>query len=154
MVFSVIKNRLVNQMKRMLKVSVAILIFATGVFADPVTEVRSALDGQVAAWNAGDLENAMGFYWNSPEMLWISKPGIEKGYAPVLEGYRKDFSDKTKMGVYSYEPLHIEKLSKRSVYYVFRWKIELGGKKIMGGVSSQVWKKIGGRWLITVEHAS
>ena len=141
-------------MVRSLKILVAVIIFTGSVFPNPVTEVRAALDGQVTAWNAGDLEKAMEFYWNSPEMLWISKAGIEKGYAPVLEGYRKDFSDKAKMGVYSYEPLHIEKLSKRTVYYTFRWKIELNGKKIMGGLSSQVWKKIGGRWLITAEHAS
>jgi ketosteroid isomerase-like protein len=141
-------------MVRSLKILAAVIIFTGSVFPNPVTEVRAALAGQVTAWNAGDLEKAMEFYWNSPEMLWIARSGIEKGYAPVLEGYRKDFSDKTKMGVYSYEPLHIEILSKRTVYYVFRWKIELGGKKLMGGVSSQVWKKIGGRWLITAEHAS
>lgn len=121
---------------------------------DPVTAVKAALDTQVAAWNVGDLEKAMTVYWNSPEMLWISRGGIEKGYQPVLDGYRKDFADKTKMGVYSYTPLHIEKLSSRSVYYVFRWKIERDGKRLMGGVSSQVWKKIKGKWLITSEHAS
>lgn len=141
-------------MFRSLKILVAVIIFAGLVFPNPVSDVKTALDGQVAAWNTGDLEKAMGFYWNSPEMLWISRAGVEKGYAPVLEGYRKDFSDRSKMGVYSYEPLNIERLSKRSVYYVFRWKIELNGKKTMGGVSSQVWKKIGGRWLITAEHAS
>jgi len=141
-------------MVRSLKILVAVIIFAGVVFPNPVSGVKTALDGQVAAWNAGDLEKAMAFYWNSPKMLWVSRAGIEKGYAPVLEGYRKDFSDKAKMGVYTYEPLHIEELSKRSVYYVFRWKIELNGKKLMGGISSQVWKKIGGRWLITAEHAS
>lgn len=140
-------------MVRSLKILIALVIFTGGAFADPVTEVKTALDTQVAAWNARDLEKAMSFYWNSPEMLWISRAGVEKGYAPVLEGYQKDFSDRSKMGVYSYEPLHIEKLSKRSVYYAFRWKIELNGKRIMGGVSSQVWKKIGGRWQITAEHA-
>lgn len=95
----------------------------------------------------------MTFYWNSPEMLWISKGGVEKGYTAVLEGYRKDFSDGSKMGVYSYQPLHIEELSKTSIYFVIRWKIELNGKRMMGGVSSQVWRKKNGRWLITAEHA-
>jgi hypothetical protein len=120
---------------------------------DPVTEVKTALDGQVTAWNTGDLEKAMTFYWNSPEMLWVSRSGIQKGYQPVLEGFRKDFSDKSKMGVYSYEPLHIEQVSDSSVYFVIRWKIVLNDKKIMGGVSSQLWKKINTDWVITAEHA-
>ncbi len=121
---------------------------------DAVIEVKAALNAQIAAWNAGDLESAMAAYWNSPQMLWVSRAGVEKGYQPVLEGYRKDFADKSKMGVYSYEPLHIERLSNASVYYVFRWKIELNGKKTMGGISSQVWKKINKKWMIAVEHAS
>lgn len=122
--------------------------------SDAITAVKKALDVQITAWNAGDLEKAMNVYWNSPDMLWISRAGIEKGYQTVLEGYRKDFADRTKMGVYSYEPLHIEKISKTSVYYVFRWKIELNGKKIMGGISGQLWRRVKNKWVITSEHAS
>jgi len=121
---------------------------------DAVQEVKKALEGQISAWNKGDLETAMTFYWNSPEMLWISKGGTEKGYQEVYDMFLQDFTDRSKMGNYSYEPLHIEQVSKDAVYFVFRWKIELDGKRLMGGVSSQVWKKLDGRWVVTSEHAS
>ena len=121
---------------------------------DPMTDVIKSLDGQVAAWNNGELEKAMGYYWNSPEILWVSKAGIMKGYQPVLEEFRKDFADKSKMGVYSYESLHIEEISGSCVYFVIRWKINLNGQRIMGGISSQIWKKIDSNWVITAEHAS
>jgi hypothetical protein len=121
---------------------------------EAVLAVQQALEGQVQAWNRGDLEKAMTFYWNSPEMLWISKKGLEKGYQEVLELFRKDFSDSSKMGLYSYEPLHIEQLSPEAVFYVFSWKIELEGKQLMGGVSSQIWKNSGGSWVVASEHAS
>lgn len=121
---------------------------------DAVQEVKQALEGQIAAWNKGDLETAMTFYWNSPEMLWISKNGTEKGYQEVYDMFLNDFKDRSQMGNYSYEPLHIEQVSKDAVYFVFRWKIELDGKRLMGGVSSQVWKKLNGRWVATSEHAS
>lgn len=119
-----------------------------------VKEVRKALDGQVQAWNEGNLEQAMTFYWESAEMLWISKSGVDRGYKPVLESFRRDFSDRSQMGVYTYEPLHIEEVSPEAVFYVFRWRIELSGKQLMGGVSSQLWKKINDTWVITAEHAS
>jgi ketosteroid isomerase-like protein len=122
--------------------------------SDPVRSVQKALAGQVSAWNAGDLEAAMAFYRNSPDMIWISKSGVDKGYQSVLDAYRKDYADRSKMGVYTYEPLHIESLSSACVYYVFKWKIELAGKRLMGGISSQLWKRIDGRWVITSEHAS
>ncbi len=96
----------------------------------------------------------MAFYWNSPELLWINKHGVEKGYTPVLEMFQKDFQDRSTMGVYTYEALHLEQLSEEVVLYVIRWKIELVGKRLMGGVSSQIWKKIEGHWVVTSEHAS
>ncbi|WP_048921219.1 YybH family protein [Rufibacter radiotolerans] len=121
---------------------------------NPVEAAKTGLQGQVNAWNAGDLEQAMDFYWNSPEMLWISKSGIEKGWQPVLEMFQQDFKDRSTMGVYTYVPLHLEDLGKEATLFVFRWKIELEGKQLMGGISSQVWKKMNGKWVITSEHAS
>jgi uncharacterized protein (TIGR02246 family) len=121
---------------------------------EAIIEVKQALDGQVAAWNRGDLEAAMDFYWESPEMLWISRDGTEQGWQQVLEMFQKDFTDRSKMGVYTYEPLHIEQVGPEAVYYVYRWQIDLQGKKLMGGVSSQLWKRIDGRWVIASEHAS
>lgn len=119
-----------------------------------VKQVKAALDEQVNAWNAGQLEKAMGYYYNSPDLLWISRAGIAKGYEPIFQGYVKDYTDRSLMGTYSYEPLHIEVLSAAKVFYVFRWKIDLNGKKIMGGISSQIWKRSGKDWLIISEHAS
>src|SRR5690606_29326666 len=122
--------------------------------SNAIHEVRNALDNQVTAWNHGDLEAAMDLYWESPEMLWISRNGTEQGWQQVLEMFQNDFTDRSKMGVYTYEPLHIEQVGPETVYYVYRWKIDLQGKKLMGGVSSQLWKKVNGRWVITSEHAS
>lgn len=121
---------------------------------DATPEVIKALEGQIAAWNQGDLETAMTYYWNSPQMLWVNKNGIDKGYQEVLEMFRQDFSDSSNMGEYTYEPLHIEQVAPEAVYFVFRWKIELNGKQLMGGVSSQVWRLKDSRWLVTSEHAS
>ena len=119
-----------------------------------IPQVKAALQDQVDAWNSGRLEDAMAYYYNSPELLWISRAGIEKGYQPIYESYLNDFSDRKTMGVYTYEPLHIGELSRKTVYYVYRWKIDLNGKKLMGGVSSQIWKKTTGGWKIFTEHAS
>ena len=121
---------------------------------DAISEVKQALYGQVVAWNKGELEKAMSYYWNSPDMLWISRNGTETGWQEVHDMFQKDFTDRSKMGEYTYEPLHIEQVGPETVYYVYRWKIDLQGKKLMGGVSSQLWKKIDGRWVITAEHAS
>jgi hypothetical protein len=122
--------------------------------SDPVTEVKAALQSQVDAWNKADLEKAMNYYWHSDSVVWINAYGVTKGFDWVWEDYKKMYSDKSKMGYFSYTPLHIEKISDESVMYVYKWKIEHEGVKKMGGISSQIWRKIKGSWVITSEHAS
>ena len=116
--------------------------------------VQHALEGQIRAWNDGDINLAMTFYWNTPEMLWINKSGIQKGYESVLADFKTEFADPKKMGIYSYSPLHIEVLSESSAYFVIDWKIELEGNRLMGGISSQLWRLVEGRWVVVAEHAS
>lgn len=119
-----------------------------------IKDVQVAIKEQVAAWNTGDLETAMTYYWNSPNMLWVNRAGVQKGYADVLEAYKIDFKDRSKMGKYSIDELYAEELKDGLVLYVVRWKIELDGKKLMGGISSQLWKLVDGKWVVTVEHGS
>jgi len=119
-----------------------------------IQAVQQALDEQVQAWNNGDLEKAMTYYWNSPEMLWINTTGVEKGCQEVLDMFRKNFADASQMGIYTYTPLYIEQLSEEAVYYVFRWQIAREGKRLTGGISSQIWKNLNGQWVVTSEHAS
>jgi len=121
---------------------------------DALADVKAALDAQVTAWNAGALDMAMSAYHDSPEMLWVNRGGIRKGFEPVRAAYRRDLGDRSRMGTYSYEPLHIERISRDCVYFVIKWKIELNGRTTMGGVSSLVWKRINRKWVIAAEHAS
>lgn len=121
---------------------------------DVLTEVSTAMDSMVNAWNDGRLEDAFAVYWNSSELLWINRGGISKGYQPVLDGYKQDFADPGKMGTYSYELLHEDKISDSAAFTTIKWQIKFDEENGFGGVSSMLWKKIGGRWVITKEHAS
>src|SRR3954465_10997269 len=106
-----------NRLSQILLITTVVVTLQITSHGQPtaVKRVKAALDGQVAAWNAGDLEKAMAFYWDSPALLWISRGGISKGYQPVFEDFKKEFADRGKMGIYSYTALHIEKLSTSSV---------------------------------------
>ena len=121
---------------------------------NPIEEVRQALDEQVQTWNAGNLEKALSWYWNDPEMLWISRSGISKGFGPARKIFQEAFVNGNRMGTYTYELLSISELSPSTIFYVFKWTIEHHDKRLMGAISSQVWKKLNGQWVITAEHAS
>lgn len=121
---------------------------------DALADVKAALDAQVEAWNNGVTEMPTSVYHDSPEMLWVNRTGIRKGFEPVRAAHRRDSASRPSIGTYSYEPLHIEKLSPNCVYFVIRWKIERNGRSTMNGVTSMVWKRVNKKWVIAAEHAS
>ncbi len=120
------------------------------VAAAPVGEAARSFQRQMEAWNRGDLEAALSAYWNSPDIIWVNKRGLSKGFAPFAESMRQEGTK----GIYSGEVLHSRSLSPKSALLVVRWAITDQGKRLMGGVSTQLWEVRDRRWRIVLEHAS
>jgi hypothetical protein len=118
--------------------------------AAPVDEATRGFHRQMEAWNSGDLEAALSAYWNSPDLTWVNKRGISNGFAPFAQSMRQEGAK----GTYSGEVLHARRLSSKSALLVVRWAIVDQGKRLMGGVSTQLWEVRDGRWKIVLEHAS
>jgi ketosteroid isomerase-like protein len=100
---------------RAFAVSVALMTFAIFVQAQntPTAEaIRSVLDKQVVDWNRGDLESFATGYKNSPDILFMGSK-ISRGYAQMLETYRKGYSTKEKMGALSFTGLEVQPLDER-----------------------------------------
>jgi ketosteroid isomerase-like protein len=92
----------------------AMMIFAlpSVLFAQnalPTHAIRAVLDKQVVDWNRGDLEAFATGYKNSPEILFMGSK-ISKGYAQMLDTYRKGYSTKEKMGRLSFTGLEVQPL--------------------------------------------
>jgi uncharacterized protein (TIGR02246 family) len=136
----------------------AALLFAPYVpafAAEPAIEARYGFAQQMAAWNKGDLEAALDAYWNSPDMVWVNRRGKTQGFSEFASAMRSDFAGKPQaMGRYSGQVLDARSLANDAALLVVRWSIDKDGKRMMGGVSTQLWKRIGGQWRIVLEHAS
>ena len=117
-------------------------------------EARRGLDAQVAAWNRGDLEAALDAYCDEPRMTWVARSGVTRGFGPFAASMRQDFADRTRMGRFEAEPLETRGLGRRAALVVVRWSITRDGRRLMGGVSTQIWERCRGRLRITLEHAS
>jgi len=123
-------------------------------YLDAGYAARAGLQAQVSAWNRGDLEAALDTYWNAPQMTWISRSGVERGFATFANAMRKDFADPAAMGIYSAEVLDARGLGPETGMVVFRWEILRAGKRVMGGTSTQIWRHLDGKWKAVLEHAS
>lgn len=71
--------------------------------------IRSVLDKQVVDWNRGDMEAFAAGYKNSPDILFIGSR-ISRGYAQMLDTYRKNYSTKEKMGLLNFSELEVQPL--------------------------------------------
>jgi uncharacterized protein (TIGR02246 family) len=87
------------------------LLFAQNATPD-ARAIRAVLDKQVADWNGGDMEAFAAGYKNSPDILFIGSK-ISRGYAQMLETYRKNYGTKEKMGMLSFSELEVQPLDER-----------------------------------------
>jgi uncharacterized protein (TIGR02246 family) len=120
----------------------------------PEAAARDGLEAQIAAWNRGDLEAALKAYWESPQMTWVSKSGVQRGFAAFAQGMRADFAEPAAMGTYSADILDARNVGPNAAVIVFRWQIMRNGRRVMGGTSTQIWREINGSWRAVLEHAS
>jgi hypothetical protein len=117
-------------------------------------EAARGVEAQVAAWNRGDLETALDAYCAEPRIAWVNRGGVTRGFDEFAAGMRRDFADRTRMGHYDAELLETRSLGRRSALVVLRWSITRDGRRLMGGISTQLWERCRGRLRITLEHAS
>ena len=107
---------------------------------------------QEQAWNHGDIEGFMKYYWKNDSLKFIGSKGITYGWQKTLDNYRKSYPDKASMGTLTFEINTNEELSKNSVFIVGKWS--LAREKSVGGYFTLLWKKIDGNWVIVVDHTS
>ena len=135
---------------------IAFLLMAyTGLHAQSKTEraIRTVLDRQAAAWNAGDLEAFMADYWHSPELQFVGSSGLTTGWQATLDNYREGYPDRSAMGTLTFDILDISPRSKKVATVVGKWHLQRE-KDAPQGHFLLVFQKIGGRWQIVADHSS
>jgi uncharacterized protein (TIGR02246 family) len=94
--------------------------------AAPAHAIRAVLDKQVVDWNGGDMDAFATGYKNSPDILFIGST-MNRGYAQMLEGYRKAYSTKEKMGTLSFSELEVQPLDEHFATVTGHFHLERTG---------------------------
>ena len=135
-----------------------VLVVPSLLFAQSTTPearaIRAVLDKQVADWNRGDMEAFAAGYKNSPDILFIGSK-ISRGYAQMLDTYRKNYSTKEKMGTLIFSDLDTRMLCATNAVTTGRYKLTFAdGKPARDGIFSLVWNKTPQGWKIVLDHTS
>jgi len=115
-------------------------------------EVTDLMKKQEVAWNNGDIEGFMKYYWKDDSLKFIGKSGITYGWQKTLDNYKKNYPDKVAMGILTFEINTKEELSKTSVFIIGKWSLKR--ENSVGGYFTLLWKKIKGEWVIVADHTS
>jgi len=115
--------------------------------------IRAVLDGQVAAWNHGDLESFVAGYWNSEKLTFVTSRGVTRGWAGLLERYRRSYPDAKAMGRLSFSELEITVLSRDAAIVLGRWQLDREKDRPQGHFTL-VMRKVDGAWRIAHDHTT
>lgn len=117
-----------------------------------VEQVRNNMNTQQTAWNNGDINGFMLYYWKSDSLKFIGKKGITYGWQQTLDNYKKSYPDKASMGILKFTILESTPLSDNAIYVIGKW--ELQKEKPVSGHFTLLWRKIKGHWVIVSDHTS
>lgn len=115
--------------------------------------IRKALNEQLAAWNAGDVNRFMLTYWASDSLMFIGKNDIAYGWQNTLDSYKKGYPDTAAMGKLDFDILHVKRLSVLYFFVVGKWHLTRSIGDV-GGHFTLLFKKIKNKWVIVADHSS
>ena len=110
---------------------------------------------QERAWNAGDLESFAKSYKDSPDTLFVARD-ISRGYAGLLQSYRRDYPSRAAMGMLSFSGLEVHPLDERFAVALGHYHLERSKKEggNADGLFSLVMEKTDSGWKIVVDHTT
>lgn len=115
-------------------------------------EVIKVLELQKEAWNRGDLEGYMAYYWKSDQLTFQSGANRVRGWETLLERYKKGYSG-DRMGQLDFSDLEVKVLGRDYALVLGRWSVDIKGEK-KGGVFTLILKKFPEGWRIIHDHTS
>jgi beta-aspartyl-peptidase (threonine type) len=118
-------------------------------------EIRALLEAQVAAWNAGKLEEFMDGYWRSPDLTFFSAGRKLSGWDATIERYRKTYQAEGKeMGKLAFSELDIQEMGPNAAVVRGRWELTMSDGKKPGGLYTLIFRRFKQGWKIVHDHTS
>ena len=117
-------------------------------------EVRTLLDAQQAAWNRGDLDGFMAYYWRSDDLRFYSGGTVTVGWQATLDRYTKQYKSEGKeMGALTFSDVDVDATGPDSAFARGRWKVATS-KETFEGLFTLVLERFPDGWKIVHDHTS
>ncbi len=116
-------------------------------------ELSQQISQQCAAWNRGDLDAFMEYYWKSDGLTFSSGGRTTRGWQATMDRYDRTYRAAKQMGKLAFSELEVTPLGDTAALMLGRWQLtEIDNPA--GGNFSLIWRKIDGHWRIIHDHTS
>jgi ketosteroid isomerase-like protein len=133
------------------------LIFLLALAAASPQQERGAIFGVIdrmeTAWNRGDFAGYMAGF-KKPDVIFVSGGKFQSGWQGTLGHYVRDYGGSPeRRGKLHFYNMKVDLLAPDAAMLIGQYRL-IRGSKVTEGVNTRLFRKISGRWLITVNHVS
>ena len=115
--------------------------------------IRNAMNEQLVAWNAGDINRFMSTYWENDSLMFIGKKGVTYGWENTKQNYMKSYPDTSAMGKLDFNIIQVKRLSVIYFSVTGKWHLTRTAGDISGHFTL-LFKKVKNKWVIVSDHSS
>ena len=138
---------------RTLIITLAVACACPAAADDPApAQIRGVISRMQDAWNRGDFDGYMQGFWN-PGVRFASGGKLISGWQATLDHYKRDYPTPEQRGRLTFCDLDIQMLAPDAAQLVGHYDLERP-QNPQHGVNTRLFRKIGGRWVIVLNHVS
>jgi ketosteroid isomerase-like protein len=115
--------------------------------------ILQTIDRMEAAWNRGDFKGYMAGF-KKPDVVFVSGGKFQKDWQGTLDHYVRDYGGSAeRRGKLHFYNMKIDILAPDAAMLIGQYRL-IRGKRVTEGVNTRLFRKFGGKWLITMNHVS
>ena len=121
--------------------------------ADDQAAILDVIARMEAAWNRGDFPGYMAGF-KRPDAVFVSGGKFLDGWQGRLDQYVRDYGGAPeRRGTLKFYDMKVELLGPDAAMLIGKYRMDRPGR-VTHGINTRLFRKIGGRWLITMNHVS
>jgi ketosteroid isomerase-like protein len=124
--------------------------------ASPQSDKAAILDTihhMEEAWNGGDFRGYMAGFKN-PDVVFVSGGKFQEGWQGTLDHYVRDYGGSAaRRGKLHFYNMKVDVLAPNAAMLVGQYRLERGSR-VTEGVNTRLFRKVKGKWFITMNHVS
>ncbi len=141
---------------RLAAATLALAVLAAPAMASPKSDkaaIFATVERMEAAWNRGDFRGYMAGFQN-PGVVFVSGGRYQDGWQGTLDHYIRDYGGSPeRRGQLHFYKMKVDLLAPDAAMLIGQYRL-VRGPRVTEGVNTRLFRKVRGRWLISVNHVS